>query len=314
LGTWPGRSLDVAARGATALVAGGESDVLFVIDLVAAQLVRAIPLAAGSRPAAVVIVGETVAYVAASNRNTAIRVDVVTGDTASVATGQYPVDAVLARGRVFVANANLGPCEAPAPAVAAPAPLCSLGRSWLTVIDPLVNDRAAGRDSIPLPEPGQASAAEVGGDGLIYVVNTGSLADDELGRLTIVDPIRREEVGNFGGFGFLPVGVASDGRERLFVTSLRDGLMEFNTRTRRVVRAAGNGVLVNDAVAAAVDSDGRVYALETGGCEPGSLGRLRLFRPDLTEARSVQVGECPTAATIVLVPQAPALSLQPRSP
>jgi hypothetical protein len=224
------------------------------------------------------------------------RVDLISGDTASVVVGQYPVDMVLTRGRLFVLNANVEACL--------PGPLCALGPSWVTVIDPQLNARAAGRDSIPLPEPGRVRSADVGGDGLIYAVNSGDVAADEPGRLIILDPVRREEVGSFGGFGFLPVHTASDGRERLFIASLRDGLMEFNTRTRRVVRGAGNGVLVSDNVAAAVDSDGRVYALESGGCAPGSVGRLRLFRPDLTEARSVLVGECPTAATIVRLPDA----------
>lgn len=302
LGSWPGVALDVAGRGGYALVAGGGSDVLFVVDLVQERLFRTIEFPAGSRPVAVAFTGDSVAYVANAGRNVVTRVQLITGDTASANVGQYPVDLVLTRGRVFVLNANVEPCN--------PGPLCPLGPSWVTVIDPQLNARAAGRDSIPLPGPGQARSADVGGDGLIYVVNTGDEAADELGRLIIVDPVRREEVGSFGGFGFLPVSAASDGRERLFVASLRDGLMEFNTRTRRVVRGVGSGVSVSDNVAAAVDSDGRVYALETGGCAPGALGRLRLFRPDLTEARSILVGACPTAATIVRLPDVVAPTLR----
>jgi hypothetical protein len=297
-GSWPGRALDVAARGSFALVAGGASDVLFVVDVVDERLERTIVFPPGSHPTAVTFTGESIAYVAQAGRNVVTRIDLISGDTASVAVGQYPIDMVLTRGRLFVMNANVEACV--------PGPLCPLGPSWVTVIDPQTNARAAGRDSIPLPDPGRVRSADVGGDGLIYAVNAGDVVAEEPGRLTIIDPLRREEVGSFGGFGFLPVNAASDGRERLFIASLRDGLMEFNTRTRRVVRGAGNGVLVSDNVAAAVDSDGRVYALESGGCAPGSVGRLRLFRPDLTEARSITVGECPTAATIVRLPDAAA--------
>jgi hypothetical protein len=297
LGAWPGRSLDVAARGRTALVAGGRSDVLFVVDLVAGRLERTVRLEAGSLPVSVVIAGETIAYVAGAGKNTAIRVDFGTGDTASVPAGHYPVDAALTRGRLFVLNANLGPCD--------PAPLCPLGPSWITVVDPEANQRAQGRDSIPLPGDGDARSLDLGGgDGLLYVVATGSAEDERLGRLLIVDPLRREEIGSFSGFGFVPGTLASDGRERLFVTSVRDGLMEFNTRTRRVIRGAGSGVLLADNVAAAVDSEGRVYAVESGGCEPGSAGRLRVLRADLTQARSLALGECPTAATVVQIPAA----------
>ncbi|MGE0553323.1 MAG: YncE family protein [Gemmatimonadales bacterium] len=292
-GSWPGRSEAVAARGRTAVVTGGESDVVFVVDLRSETVTGTIALPPGSHPTGAVLISESVAYVTNRGNNTATRIDLETGDTASVAAGQYPIDVALARGRVFVVNANLGPCD--------DGPTCPLGPSWITVIDPITNTRLPGGDSIPLPEPGRARSAAVGGDGLIYVVNVGDPDSSLPGRLSIIDPIRREEVGSFGGFGELPVGLATDGGERLFVTSLRDGLMEFNTRTRRVVRGAGAGVLVNNAITAGVDSHGRVYAIESGDCLPGSVGRLRMFRSDLTEARSILTGECPTDATVVLV-------------
>lgn len=296
LGTWPGIAQRVDARGGIALVTGGESDVLFVVDLVTERLERVIPLEPGSHPTGVVIADQTVAYVTNAGRNTVTRVDFQSGDTASIAVGVVPVAGVLTRGFVFVVNANVGPCDA--------GPSCPLGPSWLTVVDPRRNALATGRDSIPLPGDG-ALWADVGGDGLIYVISTGDEAAERPGRLMIVDPVRREEVGSFAGFGFVPSSLASDGGERLFVTSTVDGLMEFNTRTRRVVRGAGGGVLAVDAVAVAVDSHGSVYALESGGCTPGSKGRLRVFRPDLTEARNIVMGECPTAAAMVQIPVPP---------
>ncbi len=297
LGTWPGVAQRVDGRGDVALVTGGTSDVLFVIDLVNGRLERTIPLEPGSNPTGVAIIDQTVAYVTNEGRNTVTRVDFTTGDTASVDVGVVPRDVVLTRGFVFVVNANVGPCDT--------VPICPLGPSWLSVVDPRQNALATGRDSIPLPGDGDARWADVGGDGLIYVINAGDEAVGQPGRLAIVDPVRREEVGSFAGFGFLPTSIASDGGERLYVTSTIDGLMEFNTRTRRVVRGAGSGVLAVDAVAVAVDSRGSVYALESGGCAAGSRGRLRVFRTDLTEARNIVMGECPTAASIVQVPTSP---------
>jgi hypothetical protein len=147
-------------------------------------------------------------------------------------------------------------------------------------------------------------AIEVGGDGLLYVLNAGP-GGDQPGRLSIVDPVLRQEVGNFGGFGILPSRLASDGRERLFVVSAVEGLMEFNTRTRRVVRGAGGSAIpLQDGVAAAVDHNGLVYAVEAGSCAIG-LGRVRVFRPDLTEARVVPVGPCSADAAIVQLPPVP---------
>jgi hypothetical protein len=220
-------------------------------------------------------------------------VDFTTGDTATVGVGVYPRGAALARGRLFVINANVQPCATG---------VCSLGQGWVSVIDPISNQHASGRDSIPLPTAGDARSITVGGDGLLYIVSAGDSDTETLGRLTIVDPVSRAEVGSFGGFGLLPGAVASDGADRIFVTSVDDGLMEFNTRTRRVVRGAGSGILLNDNVAVAVDSHGRVYAIEAAACSTGARGRVRVFRSDLTEARNLLVGTCPTAASIVQIP------------
>ena len=121
--------------------------------------------------------------------------------------GHTPGAVTVTRGRVYIANANLElVCAGPG--------LCVRGPSWLTVVDP---DRNIVLDSIPLPGPGNASAMVIGPDGLIYVMNSGPGTDP--GRLSIVDPVLRQEVGSFSGFGPLPGRMASDGRERLFITS-----------------------------------------------------------------------------------------------
>jgi hypothetical protein len=292
-GALGGTATDVAARGETAVVTGGVSDQVLVFDLRSETTRQVVSLAAGSNPIAVTMISDAVAYVANAGANLVTRLDLVTGDTASIVVGQYPRDLVLTRGRLFVVNANVEPCDLG---------LCSLGPSWLTVVDPQTNSRTAGRDSIELPSQGNAQSTTLGGDGLVYVVNIGDAATEIPGRLSIVDPIVRAEVGSFGGFGFMPGGVTSDGAERLFVTSTADGLMEFNTRTRRVVRGAGDGIFVAANLAAAVDSRGWIYAIEGGDCAGAGLGRLRVFRADLTEARSVVLGVCPVAVTLVMVP------------
>ena len=290
LGALGGSATDVSARGQIAVVAGGTSDQVVVLDLLAQRVRRTIGLRAGSRPVAVAMISDAIVYTANAGTNTVTRIDITTGDTASLEVGRYPRGLLLTRGRLFVVNANVGPCAVG---------LCSLGASWLTVIDPQLNIRAAGRDSIPLPSQGNARSATLGGDGLIYVINTGDTVGELAGRLSIVDPIQREEVGSFGGFGLLPTAVTSDGSERLFVASVRDGLMEFNTRTRRVVRGAGDGILGNRIVAAAVDGEGRIYAIEGGDCTASPTGRLRIFRADLTESRNVTLGNCPVALIFV---------------
>jgi len=114
--------------------------------------------------------------------------------------------------------------------------------------------------------------------------------------------VLRQEVGSFAGFGALPGRLATDGRERLFIVSPSQGLMEFNTRTRRVVRGAGAGIPLVNGTAAAVDAGAQVYAIESGPCTTGGTGRVRIFRPDLTEARVVSSGACSSDAAIVNLP------------
>jgi hypothetical protein len=294
LGDIGGTPAALAARNARGLVTSGAGSSVAVVDLSSAGSVLVYRLAAGSGAGGAAFVNDTLAYVSNTLNDRATRLNLRTGDTVSVAVGHTPTAVTVTRGRVYVANANLEPaCAGPLP--------CVQGPSWLTVIDP---DRNIVLDSIPLPGPGNASAILVGPDGLIYVMNSGP-GGTEPGRLSIVDPVLRQEVGSFAGFGPLPGRMASDGRERLFITSASQGLMEFNTRTRRVVRGAGAGIPLVNGVAAAVDANAQVYAVEAGTCAGGSPGRVRTFRPDLTEARVVPAGLCAADAAVVNLPPAP---------
>ena len=280
----------LATRGVRALVTSETGNQVVVLDLAVEMPERTLVLE--HTPGNGVIFNDSMAYVVAPLANLATRIHLGTGDTASVSIGQTPVAAAVARGRVFVLNSNVAlPCAGPTP--------CVLGESWLTVIDP---DRNLVIDSIGLPGPGNGKALLAGGDGLLYSLDAGD--GTQPGRLTVVDPVTRTELGSFGGFGILPESLAGDGRERLFVISVSEGLMEFNTRTRRVVRGAGSGIPLQDARAAAVDGDGQIYAVESGGCTFPGVGRIRVFRPDLTESRIVPAGLCSTAAGIVRLPPA----------
>lgn len=289
----------VATRGTIALVPLGESDGMAVFDLARPRLVRIIPLATGSTPFDAVLIGDSVAYVSNPPLNTITRVDLRTNDTASVVVGRWPTGILASRGRLFVLNANLEVCDA------SPSGTCSAGESWITVVDPFTNSRSTGRDSIPLPGPGNAVSGTVGGDGFLYILNAGASLDGEVpdGRLSIVDPIRRTELGSFGGFGQMPAWVTSDGGERVFIGSPSEGLMEFNARTRSVVRGVGQGLPVVDNSAVIVDRLGLVYAIESGACTGGgTAGRVRVYRANLTEVRVVPLGACAMGSVLALVP------------
>lgn len=289
----------VATRGGLGLVPLGEADGVAVYDIGRRQLLRMIPLAPGSHPFDGILIGDSVAYVSNPPLNTITRIDLRTDDTASVVVGQWPTAMVSARGRIFVLNANIAACSESLTGI------CVLGDSWITVVDPFANTRSSGRDSIPLPGPGNARSAAVAGDGFLYVLSTGMPTDSTTpdGRLSIIDPIRRLEVGSFGGFGPEPAWVASDGGERLFIASPTEGLMEFNARTRAVVRGVGQGLPVSQNTVVLVDRLGFVYAVESGSCTGGSqAGRARIFRTNLTEVRGVELGACAIGGAVALVP------------
>jgi hypothetical protein len=283
-GTAP-QPVGVSARDGWALVPLGPDNSVAVVDLRAQAVTRLIPLPANSGATGSAIVDDSIGYVANPNLNTVTRVNYLTGDTATVAVGVFPQGVVFTRGKIFVINGNL--------VGAAPA-----GASWLSVIDPETNRLATGIDSILMPGPGNAAFGDVAQDGVLYVMNTGPLDNTASGRLTLVDPVERNELGNFGGFGNAPGAIATNGTDRLYVSSLSEGLMVFDLLNRRVIRGAGDGVAITQNTGVAVDSHGRIYALESGGCGPGGPGKVHILRTNFSEIRAVNVGACASAALI----------------
>jgi hypothetical protein len=280
--------VSIATRGGTAVVPLRRRSAVAVVDLRLQQLVNTINLQPGSLVAGAALVDDSVAYVANSNLNSVTRVDLATGDTASLAVGNTPQQVTFTRGRLLIVNANLDSLGKPA------------GESWISVIDPAAGDRGAVIDSIPLIGPGNAEFSTVASDGLVYVVQVGDPSMDE-GRLSVVDPVRRQELASFGGFGFGPGDLTADGGDRLLISSRTEGLMEFDTTERAIVRGEGNGVPIPANTGVAVDSQGRIYALESGCSESGVL---HILRPDFTEIRTVSVGQCATQVVLARVPSA----------
>ncbi|MEP7326534.1 MAG: hypothetical protein ABI836_11340 [Gemmatimonadota bacterium] len=286
-GTTP-TPVGVAARGSIALVPMGLDNSVAVVNLAAGNVTRTIQLPAGSGATGVAIVNDTFAYVGNPNLNTVTRVNYLTGDTASVAVGVYPQGIIFTRGKIFVMNGNL--------VTFSPA-----GPSWLTVIDPVTNAHATGIDSIALPGPGNAGFADVGSDGLLYVISTGDFFGGQ-GRLSIVDPVGRAEVANFGGLGTAPGATAADAGERLFISSFSEGLMEFNMVTRTLVHGAGDGIAIPGNSAVEVDAEGRIYAISTGPCQAGTPGTAHVLRSNLSESGSIPLGECAIVAAVTNIP------------
>jgi hypothetical protein len=278
--------VSVATRGATAVVPLRGRDAVAVVDLRAGMLVNTIALAPGSGVAGAVLISDSIAYISNANLNTVTRVDLASGDTASTAVGNTPQHITFTRGRVLVFNANLDDQGKPA------------GESSISVIDPATS--VATVATIQLVGPGNARFSTVAGDGLLYVIQEGDPSIEQ-GRLSIVDPVERREVASFGGFGFGPGDLTADDGDRLLISSRTEGLMEFDSAERTVVRGEGNGVVIPANTGVAVDSQGRIYALEAG-CS--GTGILHVLRTDFSEIRSVPVGQCASQALLARVPVA----------
>jgi hypothetical protein len=87
----------------------------------------------------------------------------------------------------------------------------------------------------------------------------------------------------------------------LLISSRTEGLMEFDTADRAIVRGEGNGIPIPANTGVAVDSQGRIYALEAG-CSDNGL--VHVLRPDFSEIRTVPVGQCATQVLLARVPPA----------
>lgn len=276
----------VDALDGTAVVPLGFDNSAAIVNLTTGS-VGHVQLPSNSGATGVAIVNDSIAYVANPNLNTVTRINYLTDDTASVPVGVYPQWITYTRGKIFVLNGNLDSTYSPA------------GPSWISVIDPVTNTV---KDTIDLPGPGNAQFAAVGADGLLYVMNTGAFGSGE-GRLSIVDPVAEEEVGNFAGFGNAPGPVAASANH-LFIASYSEGLMEFATDTRSVLKGAGSGIAIPSNSTVATDGEGRVYAIQSGPCSGGTPGVAHILRSDLTAAGTVNLGECSVGALVTTVPPA----------
>jgi hypothetical protein len=278
----------VAAREGVAVVPLGAADAVAVVGLSGRALIHLIPLPAGSSATGAVMLNDSIAYVGNPGRNSISRVNVFSRETEEILVGATPKAFAISRGRLFVVNANLDQDGLPA------------GPSWITVLNPATNAPATGIDSIPLTGPGNASFTTVGPDGLIYVVSRGGNALAE-GRLSVVDPLERVEVASFAGLGLMPGEAASDGQARVFISSATEGLLEFNTDSNAVVRGQSDGVPIPVNTGVAVDSDGRVYAIEAGGCAAGQFGAAHILDEELEEIGRIALGRCSAGAVVVRI-------------
>ena len=119
----------------------------------------------------------------------------------------------------------------------------------------------------------------------------------------MVDPLSRTEIASFTGFGTGPGNLAADPDGRIFISSFAEGVMEFNLDSNTVVRGAGQGIKFGSGNSTvAVDSQGRIYGIESGPCSGGQVGTAHVLDATLSQTGTIALGECPSGSAVTQIP------------
>ncbi len=248
-------------RGTSALVPLGEAASVALVDLEAETIDRSFTFPAGNATGAAFVDDNTA--LAANliddyiGKFTFDQADAAITDTVQVPPA--PTSIVMAGGRAFVVSGNLDETFTP------------LGNGLVTVIDP------ATMTAVDTIEVGgtNSSAAAVGPDGLVYVVNTGDFVGD--GSVTVIDPATLAVVDTYGGFGAGPGAISIDDDGRAYVSSFSTGTVVWDTGTQTFLR---------DPAESGVRPPGRRSRHALPRCVRRDRRRRRLRLPDLLRQRA----------------------------
>ncbi len=274
----------IAGRGGVVVVPRWSTDALKIFNFSANP---GVALAGGSGPTGAAFENDTLVWVANTELNRITEVNVRAADTVrSLVVGPRPVAVAVVGGRVFSVNSNARRDSV-------------FGGSSLTV---WYTDGSGTPDTIALTGT-NARYITVGDDSLLYVVERGA-AGSAGGRLSIVDPVSERELIVLNGLGELPGAPVYHPSGRVLIASLANGILEVNGLTRSLTRGPGAGVMPGGqgVSALALDSKGRVYAVIPGACAAVGAVHVLSNPPEYQDLRTVAVGVCPVAATVVFPP------------
>jgi DNA-binding beta-propeller fold protein YncE len=276
----------LAIRGTSALVPLGDAASVALVDLEELSLTRSFTFPAGNATG-VAFVDDNTAIVANLVDDYVGKVTLSqSGDaiTETVEVAPAPTAVVASGGRAYVISGNLDEDFVP------------LGPGIVTVIDP------ATMTPLDTIESGgtNPTAAAIGPDGLLYVVNTGDFVSD--GTVTVIDPATGQAIETHDGFGPGPGGISIDASGLAYVSGFFTGTVVWNTETRTFVRDAANPVcarLENEpgtpcrgAFDATAASDGSVYQTFFGSAQDGLPPYVFVYSPafELVDSLTAGVG------------------------
>lgn len=280
-----GTPVDVAVRGATAVVPLGIYPFAAVVDLRAGAVTHTVALPANSGATGVAFVNDTLAVVANSALNSVSPIRVRSGTAGTpVGVGPFPQAIVEHGGRLFVLNGNL-------------VNFSPAGPGSVTVLD----SRLGVVKTIQLTGLNPQAGTVVGNR--LYVINAGRFTEPS-GSLSVIDLNTLTEVGHFTGFGAFPTTIAASEGGELHVGGYGLGVFVWNPRTEAFTVAPGAALKPgNSNVVADVgfDYQGRLHVTDSGFCtDPGVVRRLSA---SYQVERAAPVGVCPVGLEFADIPE-----------
>ncbi|HKC39593.1 MAG TPA: hypothetical protein VKC15_08660 [Gemmatimonadales bacterium] len=286
-----GTPTTLAARGEVILVAMGSTNGVRVITqgTLPSSVPGLITLPDSSGATGVAISSGSLAFAANPNLHSVTQIAYLTGDTVTDSVGIYPQAVAATETRVYVADGNV--------VGGAPAGASFVRMNSLPIVRGLATWQTVSLSC------SNARFLTLGGDGLLYVVCSGTPGDAD-GKLAVVDPNSRRELVVINGLGESPGPIVYHPSGRLLIASPTEGILEVSALTRSVTRGPGNGIKpAGDGIAGlAVDPRGRVYGVAPGACSSPGKVHVLSAPPDYRPLATVTVGVCPAAAVLAAVP------------
>lgn len=263
----------IAGRGSVVLVPGVARDSVQILVLGGSPKVVAAP-----NPVAAAFQNDTLAWVADSAVDSISHINTRTGlRSAALAVGAGPVAVAVLDSDVFSVHSS------------------RLTAHRITGV--------AAPDSIALTGV-DARYPIIGDDSLLYVVERGDSGKAD-GRLSVIDPVSRQEIVVINGLGERPGPGVFHPSGRILIASPTEGILEVNALTRSIIRGPGAGIKPGGkgVLALSLDNRGRVYAVSNTGCGSGP-GTLYVLSPPpgYNVITTVPLGTCPVASTVAEMP------------
>jgi DNA-binding beta-propeller fold protein YncE len=278
-----GSPVTMAARNNRIVVPLGFFPAAAVVNLATSD-VSTVPLPDNSGATGVAFLNDSIAYVANPNINSVSRINVNSGAAErEIAVGIFPQAVAVAQGRVFVFNAELDLSFRPA------------RTGVVSVIDPSSDSVV----SVIFLSGFNPSAARLGPDGLLYVLNSGTFGQGD-GSLSVVNPTALDEVEHHGGFGEFPGDIAIDDAGRAYISSFAYGIAVWDAVADTFISPPSDPLVIDgNSISSGVglDSEGRLYTLIPGDCTAPSVALRTTGGP----VEEIAVGVCPIAITFAEV-------------